>query len=225
MTSVNTSLYLDASGQAQLAKLKAANQIPLTRIDSKVSQVKLKQPTLNTVKTEVDELKSAIQRLRDAPEAEKADAITKFVKEFNDVQKQLTATTSKEGTLRSVGSVRDARSGLRDPFSDITVLNELRSAGVLTTREGLQAGTVTAVEFSDEVLSKLESTVDMVANRMAAADSSLSSQIERLTDERERVQKRVDLVNVRTERSFLQYYQLLQQMNQAMSSATSGMGF
>lgn len=224
MTSVNTNLYLDSSGQAQLAKLKAFNRIPLTRVESQVSQLKLRQPTLNTVKTEVAELKTAVQKLRDAPEAERADAINKFVKEFNDVQRQLTTTTDKEGTLRSFAGVRDARSAIRQPFSDIDVLTELRSAGIVTTRAGLEVTTVNAtVDLSDAVLDKLMSTVDRVNSRLGSAESQITSRLSRLEDEKERVQRRVDAADGRTERSFLQYYQLLQQASSASAGGGAGM--
>lgn len=218
MASLAASLYLDTAGQNQLATLKKANQIPLTRIDKKITDVKTKQPTLNTVKTEVSELKAALQKIRDAKPEEKADAIKGFVKEFNDVQRQLTSTTNKDGSLRSLASVRDARSNLRNPFSDINVLNELKAVGVVTNRDGLTAGlTATATDISEAVLSKIESTVDLVAGRVSSADSQLSTQLDRLNDERSRAKLSVDRADKRTEQSFIKYYQLIKTMNEAMS--------
>ena len=224
MTSLATSLYLDSSGQAQLAKLKQANQIPLNRVDSKITSLRGKQPTLNTVKTEVEELKTALQKVRDAPEAERGAALAKFVSEFNDVQKQLTSTTGKDGPLRSFSSLRDARAGLRTPLSDINVLTELKAVGIATTREGLTYKTGTeAAALSTTTLEKLESTVSFIETRMGRAESQVQTQLDRLNSEKSRIQVSVDRANARTETSFIKYYQLIQQMNQSMSNSSMGM--
>ena len=60
MTAINTSLYLNSSGQAQLAKLKQANQVPLTRVDSRINALRAQQTPLNKVNTEVGELRAVV---------------------------------------------------------------------------------------------------------------------------------------------------------------------
>lgn len=222
-----SNIFLNSSAQQQLNALKALNAKPLQRIDKDISGTRAKQPTLESVRKDVNELKDALTKLKSASDTDRADAVKKFVSEFNDVQRQLSQVTGKDGMLRGLWAVRDARSSLRDPFQDPDVLKNLRDTGVNTTRDGLEVNNsiAGAVALSDTVLSKLEASVEKLTSRMESAANQLRSHLERLNQERERTQAQVERANQRTERQFMRYYQLIQAMGDNNASMGGGTSF
>lgn len=221
------SIFLNSSAQQQLNTLKSLNAKPLQRIEKEISNTRAKQPTLEAVRKDVTELKDALNKLKNASETDRAEAVKKFVNEFNDVQRQLTQVTGKDGMLRGLWAVRDARAFLRDPFQDLEVLSNLRDAGINTTREGLAINEAAAgsVPLSETVVAKLGSTVERLTARMESAATQLSAQLERLNQERERTQAQVERANQRTERQFMRYYQLIQAMNGGTNNMPGGTSF
>lgn len=217
-----TNIYLNAAGQTQLNQLKQANQVPITRLNASKATVTAKDAPLKNIKTNIDELKTAAKNISSAtatPEEQKA-AVQKFISEFNDVQKLLKGTSEKTNPLRGISELRDATLKLRSPLMDTTTVEEFKKAGIKTTRDGLEfTGSVDELP-SAEVLEKILSTVDLVAQRVDSAKSRNDARVKRFDDELVRVQARVEQQNIRTEKNFMQYYQLMQ----AMGSATGNTG-
>ena len=76
---------------------------------------------------------------------------------------------------------------------------------------------------STEALDKLLGTVAFVESRLSNVGNQLNSRLSRLQEERERVETAVARADVRTEKSFLQYYTLMQQFQQMNSGASTSL--
>ncbi len=222
---VPISVYLNAQAQTQLAQLKAANAIPLSRIDARVQAANTQQTAVQALRSETSELRETLASLQGADPAKREDAIRAFVAQYNELTTAFKSRTAKGGTLATATDVRMAQGGLRGPFQSIEALLALRAAGVETTREGLKVTGAPGAEFDAEAITQaFESTLSMLERRLGSVSQRLENTVTRLGNDRERLESIVSRANSRTEKSFMKMYQVMQAMQAAGGGGTAGGG-
>lgn len=216
------SILLSSTAQAQLAKLKEANQVPISKIDAKKSAVSGQQSAVTTLQSDVTQLKSALTKLKTATtQSEQADAIKSFVQEFNDLNKNLATYTGKDGKLQTTSEVRQAKLALRNPFLDSSVQAALKSSGVNTTQTGMEfTGALTSTVDFSALTAAFDSTVANLDSSFSSASNRFSSQLNRIAKERERVVQQVERADKRTELNYIKMYQTMQVMNAGSNSVS-----
>ena len=213
-------VYLNASAQAQLSQLKAANAVPLNRIDARSQTATKQQTSVTALKTEATQVRTALDKLKTAADAGKADAVATFVKEYNELINAFKSSTGKGAVLSTASELRFDQGNLRTPFQTSAVLSALKDAGVETTRDGLKLSGAAPGTFDvSAIATAFESTLSAVEGRLSSAGSRLDGQLSRLSQERSRVSLLVDRANTRTEQSYMRMYQVMQA---AQSGENSG---
>lgn len=219
----NNYSYLPATAQSQLTQLKAANNVPLSRIQSNISEVKSKGSSIDSIQKAMDNLQDAIKTLRDptlTPEARTA-AMKDLAADFNAVQSYLKNANAKGAKLQGMSEIRSAPNTLRRDFADAAVQADLKAAGMSSSAEGLKVTSATPGVLSAATLDKLEATITAIDERISGAKGRLDSQVDRLNSQMERVKRQVDAANSRTEKNYMKYYQAMQSMNSASGAASS----
>lgn len=219
------SILLSASAQSQLTKLKEINKIPLNKLDAKKTAVTAQQTAVSTLQKDVTSLKESLTKLKTAAtQTEQADAIKAFVQEFNDLNKNLTTFTGKDGKLQSTSEVRSTKMDLKSPLVSMDVQAALNAAGVTSTANGLEfSGALTSTVDFSALTTAFDSTTTSLDSKLNSANSRFSNQLTRISKERERVEDRVERADKRTELNYIRMYQAMQIMNpQAQSVSLFG---
>jgi flagellar capping protein FliD len=213
-------VLLSATGQSQLSQLKAANNLPLTRLDTKSKELTTKQGLVVGATKAVEALKVSLTALKASTGPMTPAATADFIAKFNALQEALKSQTAKGTTLSTVSSVRHARSELRQPFQDIGVLNGLSAAGIDTTREGLVATSNAApAPLDDASYSAILANLSKISGELTQTSDGEGKQLTAIATQRARAQILVDATNARTETSFLKMYNIMQ--NLTNSTGTS----
>lgn len=206
-------VFLSPAAQTQLATLKAANAVTLTRFDAKKTATTNEKTAVDKVRTELDQAKTALKSLSANGAVPTADQVNAFIKEFTELQSMLKTQTDKDATLQRNAEVRSARSNLRKPLSELSVMDSLRDAGIATSRDGLVASGTPVAALSADAVAKLDATFTQISDGLSNATSRLSTRLGTIATERARASERVDAVNKRTEANFMKFYQMTQLMN------------
>lgn len=217
-------VFLNATAQSQLAQLKAANQVPLNRLDAKKTAVEKQKTSVETVRKEFDQVKTALNALKGtttAGAAPSAEAVNAFIKEFNELQSVLKAQTAKGAALATNPEARYARSDIRSPFQSLDVLSSARATGFETTRDGLAAAGTPTAALTDAAVIQFEAAFSKVEAQLNNAATRMTTKLDTIADERERASRLVDTANKRTEQNFLKMYQMMQIINSESGSGGS----
>jgi predicted nucleic acid-binding Zn-ribbon protein len=216
-----SSIFLSPSAQGQLSALKAANAIPLQRLDARRAGFERQNQALDGIQAEAAQLRRSIDELASNPSAGRAEVAT-FVREFNELFERLGSATARGAVLGMSSELRFARRDLRAPLANVEVLAALREAGVATTRTGLSVVAEPAVGFSAQaVASAVRSALERVEASTQAAERRVQGFIGRIGAERERAQAQVQRANARTEAMFFRMYEAMQRMAAGNAGASS----
>lgn len=213
-------VLLSPTGQSQLSQLKAANNLPLNRLDAKSQALTTKKGLVDGADKAVEALKTSLTALKSANATLSPAATADFIQKFNSLQAALKTQTAKGTVLSSVSVVRQVRSELRSPFQSQSVLDGLKAAGIATTQDGLVAtSNPTAVVMDDVTYTSMLDNLTKLSTKLSHESDGEAAQLATITKQRARTQIFVDRTNVRTETNFLKMYNVMQNLTSSTGTA------